>query len=132
MIKRWRDAATTGDVSFMAAILGEGGDINAKDKFGQTALMLAAVHGQSEVVRLLIGAGASFDVTAKHGLSALMLAVVNHHDAIARDLAAAGADMTLLGTEAPGFYDKTATDLARDNGQNALAAYLTEAEAAGS
>ena len=124
MIKQWRDAAISGDVSFLAEILGGGGDVNVKDKYGQTALMLAAKHGRHEVVSLLIEAGANLDVTAKYGLSALMLTIVNHHDAIARDLAAAGADFTLRGTGAPGFADKTAADLARDNGQNDLAEYL--------
>jgi ankyrin repeat protein len=108
----------------MAEILNDGGDVNAKDKFGQTALMLAAMHGRGDVVQLLIGAGAKLDVTAKFGLSALMLAVVNHNDSIARDLAAADADLTLRGTGAPGFADKTAADLARDNGQTALVEYL--------
>ena len=126
MIKQWRDAAIAGDVSSMAETLGDGGDANAKDKYGQTAVMLAATHGRDEVVKLLIAAAADLDVTAKYGLSALMLAIVNHHDAIARALAAAGADMTLRGTGAPGFHDKTAADLASDSGQEALAAHLTE------
>ena len=60
-----------------------------------------------------------------------MLAVVNHQDAIARDLAAAGADTTLRGTGSAGLFDKTAADLAGDNGQKALAAHLTDAAAAG-
>ncbi len=129
MIRQWRDAAIAGDVSSMAEILGDGGDVNVKDKYGQTAVMLAAMHGRHEVVKLLIEAAANLDVTAKYGLSALMLAVVNHHDAIARDLAAAGADTTLRGTGSAGFFDKTAADLAGDNGQTSLAAYLRQADA---
>jgi ankyrin repeat protein len=82
-------------------------------------------------VKLLTGARANLDVTAKYGLSALMLAIVNHHDAIARDLAAAGADLTLRGTGAPGFFDKTAADLAEDNGQNDLAGHIRTSEAEG-
>ncbi len=131
MIRQWRDAAIAGDVSSMAEILGDGGDVNVKDKYGQTALMLAAMHGRHEVVKLLTEAAAKLDVTAKYGLSALMLAVDNHHDAIARDLAAAGADTTLRGTGSAGFFDKTAAELAGDSGQKALAAHLTDAAAAG-
>lgn len=124
MKTKWRDAALSGDRQSLETFLADGGDIDAKDKFGQTALMLAARHGHAVAVDFLIGAGANLNVTAKYGLSAIMLAVVNHHDAIARSLAHAGADLTLRGTGAPGFFDKTAADLASDNGQTALAEFL--------
>ncbi len=128
MDKDWRDAAISGDCARLDAVLADGSDVNARDKFGQTALMLAARHGRADAVQQLIGAGAGLDVTAKYGLSATMLAVVNHHDATVRALACAGADLTLRGTGAAGFFDKTAADLARDNGQTALAEFLRQAE----
>ncbi len=105
--------------------------MNAKDKFGQTALMLAAMHGRAGAVEHLIGAGANLDVTAKYGLSATMLAVINHHEAIARALAGAGADLTLRGTGDAGFFDKTAAELALENGQPALGEFLRQAETDG-
>ena len=128
MDKGWRDAAISGDCARLDAELADGGDVNARDKFSQTALMLAARHGRADAVQRLIGAGADLDVTAKYGLSATMLAVINHHDATVRALACAGADLTLRGTGAAGFFDKTAADLARDNGQPALAEFLRQAE----
>ncbi len=127
MDKDWRDAAVSGDCPRLAAMLAHGGDVDARDKFAQTALMLAARNGRADAVERLIGAGADLDVTAKYGLSATMLAVVNLHDSIARALAQAGADLTLRGTGAPGFYDKTAADLALENGQTALAEFLRQA-----
>ncbi|MCZ6447304.1 MAG: ankyrin repeat domain-containing protein [Alphaproteobacteria bacterium] len=128
MDRDWRDAAISGDCARLDAVLADGGDVNARDKFSQTALMLAARHGRADTVQRLIGAGADLDVTAKYGLSATMLAVVNHHDAIARSLACAGADLTLRGTGAAGFFGKTAADLAVGNGQPALAELLRQAE----
>jgi ankyrin repeat protein len=128
MRKDWRDAALSGNCARLEAVLADGGDIDAKDKFGQTALMLAARHGQAGIVEILLGAGAQLDVTAKYGLSAVMLAVINHHEDIARTLAGAGADLTLRGTGDAGFFDKTAADIALENGQLALGEFLREAE----
>lgn len=129
MRREWREAAISGDGSAIRALIENGGEVDSKDEYGQTALMLAAMHGRDEAVELLIAAGADLDVTAKYGLTALMLAVVNHHDPIARSLAAAGADLSPKGSGAPGFHGKTAKDLARDNGQDGLAAFLENREA---
>ena len=106
MRKDWRDAALSGDCARLGAVLADGGDVDAKDKFGQTALMLAATHGRAGAVEILIGTGADLNVTAKYGLSAVMLAVINKHEDIARTLADAGADLTLRGTGAAGFFDR--------------------------
>jgi ankyrin repeat protein len=111
-------------VQALSAILAEGADVDARDRFGQTALMLAALHGHLEAVRLLVEFGADLDVTAKFGLSATMLAVVNHHESVARALAEAGADLRLTGTGAPGFAGSTAQDLARERGLVRLAEAL--------
>lgn len=121
MDENWRQAAIGGDIGTIDTLIAAGADINARDKYGQTALMLAAPRGHDAVARRLIAAGADLDVTAKYGLSAVMLAVINHQPAIAEALAAAGADLDLRGTGDGGFYAKTAADLARENGQTELA-----------
>jgi ankyrin repeat protein len=119
----WEDAIRRGDVEDVRAMLQVGRDPNAKDRYGQTAVMLAALLGHTEVVRLLVEAGADLDVTAKYGLSALMLAVVNHQRDIVDILAGAGADRTLRGTDA-GFAGKTALDLAEDRHDAIMVARL--------
>ena len=124
MDKDWEDAARSGDARALAEQLAVGAAVDALDRYGQSALMLAAVRGHLAAVRVLIDAGASLDTTAKHGLSATMLAAVNHHEAIARALAEAGADLSIEGSGAPGFAGKTASDLARAAGLEALAADL--------
>ena len=108
----------------VAERLEAGQDIDARDRFGQTALMRSARLGQGAVVELLIRAGAELDVTAKYGLSALMLAVLNQHVAVARALAAAGADLSLRGTGSAGFHGRTAAELAEASGQSELARVL--------
>lgn len=131
MKPEWERAAKQGDADSLAAQIDAGADVDALDRFGQSALMLAAQRGSLQAVRILIAAGANLDRTAKFGLSAMMLAVVNDHGAVARELAAAGANLRLTGSGAPGFTGKTAAQLARDRGEDALAEALSPSGQAG-
>ncbi len=128
MRPEWESAAKRGDASTLSAHLAAGTDVDSLDRFGQSALMLAAQRGHLEAVRVLIRAGANLDTTAKFGLSATMLAVVNHHEVVARALAAAGADLRLVGSGAPGFAGKSASQLANDRDLKALAEALAPPE----
>lgn len=112
----WEDAIRCGDVQIVRDLHERGADVDARDRYGQTALMLAAHTGHREVVETLIAHRANLNITAKFGLSALMLALVAGHAEVARLLAKAGADLSLRGTGAPGFADKTAYDLAVERG----------------
>jgi ankyrin repeat protein len=87
--------------------------------------MLAATRGHLAAVQVFIEAGAALDTTAKYGLSATMLAVINRHGDVARALAEAGADLRLVGTGAPGFAGKNASDIALESGQTDLAGVLS-------
>ena len=129
MKPEWEKAARRGDAAALASQIAAGADLDSRDRFGQSALMLAAVGGHLAAVRVLIDAGANLDVSAKFGLTALMLAVVNGHQAVARALASAGADLGLTGSGAPGFAGKTAADLALDRGLPELAAELSDGRA---
>ena len=112
MDRCWEDAVKCGDVEVARDLLSRGIDPNARDRHGQTGLMLAAHAGHVAVVQLLIEQGADLNVTAKFGLSALMLAVTAGHREVARVLVRAGADLRIQGSGAPGFAGKTAADLA--------------------
>lgn len=116
MTQEWQQALRKGDVDCLDHLVRQGADINAKDRYGQTGLMLAAMHGFSSVVQYLVDQGADLNFTAKYHLTALMLAVINGHVEIVRTLVAGGADQSIQGPGAPGFHEKTAMDLA--NGQN--------------
>ena len=116
----WEDAIKRGDVQIVLDLLGQGTDVDARDRYGNTALMLAAHAGQREVVETLIAHRANLNITAKFGLSALMLALVAGHAEVARLLARAGADLSVRGTGAPGFVGKTAFDLAVERGMLGL------------
>jgi ankyrin repeat protein len=120
----WENAIKRGDVQMVLDLLHRGTDVNARDRYGQTALMLAAHAGHREIVETLLARRADLNITAKFGLSALMLAVVARHAEVARVLAKAGADLSLLGTGAPGFAGKTAYDLAVERGMPELSPEL--------
>ena len=121
----WERAIRQGDVDAVRDHLRSGVDIDGLDRYGQTALMLAAHAGHREVVETLIVHGADLNITAKFGLSALMLALVGGHAEVAHLLAKAGADLSLRGTGAPGFAGKTAYDLAVERGMLELSEELS-------
>lgn len=121
----WEDAVRRGDADIMRDLLSRGIDPNARDRHGQTGLMLAAQAGYLPAVHLLIDHGVDLNATAKFGLSAVMLAVIADHKEIAQALARAGADLTLRGTGAPGFAGKTVAELAAARGWVDLAIEMT-------
>ncbi|MDH4324794.1 MAG: ankyrin repeat domain-containing protein [Betaproteobacteria bacterium] len=121
-------AAISGDVLALESLLQGGADVDARDRYGQSALMLAAHHGHLVAVEALLRHGANLDVTAKFGLSALMLAIVAGHEAVASALVRAGADLELRGSGAPGFLNKTAYELAEERRMTSLCADITKAK----
>lgn len=127
MKANWRAAAIAGDSKTIAHLIAGGENIDSRDQYGQTALMLAALNGRDEVVGLLLANGAQLNVTAKFGLSALMLAIINYHTGIAKQLVDAGADLKIRGRDA-GFYGKTARELAIDTDLRELVEYIARAE----
>jgi ankyrin repeat protein len=120
----WERASKSGDLTVLKRMIAAGHDVNATDGYGQTALMRAAHAGQPDTVAWLIEHGADLNHTSKFRLSALMLAIVGGHPQIARALVKAGADVSIRGTGAPGFHDKTAADLAEARGDPRLAAFI--------
>ncbi len=81
------EAARKGDTTEVAALLDKGADVNAKFRYGTTALFKAAERGNTEVVKLLLARGA--DVATKdtfYGMTAMTLALNNDHFDVVRAL----------------------------------------------
>ncbi len=138
MKSKWQKAAKSGDVEALGRLLQDSipseispgasakSLLDSLDKHGQTALMIAAMHGRAAAAHLLIEQRAELNHTAKFGLSALMLAVINNHAEIVRMLVEAGADLQIRGSGAPGFFQKTALDLAEGAGREELCTILRQ------
>jgi len=66
-------------------------DINIKDNNDNTALIIAAINGKTDIVKLLIENGADIDAKNKYGDTTLTIAVKYGHTDIVELLKQAGA-----------------------------------------
>lgn len=86
-------AAEIDDVSAVKSLLDGGGEINAKDQNGWTALMIAANVGNADVVRLLIDRRTDVNAVDFNRETAMMHAAATGQVEIVRLLIANGADV---------------------------------------
>jgi hypothetical protein len=81
------EAVRKGDVAAVTALLDKGVDVNAKFRYGTTALFKAAERGHTDVVKLLLARGA--DVSVKdtfYNTNAMSWALDNKHIEVVRAL----------------------------------------------
>ena len=74
------EAVRKGDAAAVRALLDKGADVNARFRYGSTALFKAAERGHVEIVKLLLARGA--DVSVKdtfYGATAMTWALDNGH-----------------------------------------------------
>jgi ankyrin repeat protein len=74
------EAVRKGDSASVTALLDKGADVNAKFRYGTTALFKAAERGHLEIVKILLARGA--DVSVKdtfYGATAMSWALQNNH-----------------------------------------------------
>ena len=87
------DAAMKGDKDAVRTLLKSGGDVNASQGDGMTALHWASIKGDAELAQMLIYAGANVKATTRlGGYSPLILAAREGHADVIAALLAAGAD----------------------------------------
>jgi len=86
-----RRAAEIGAVPELQTLLGQQGDIDARDESGRTALMLATLHGQARAVDMLLAHGADPNAADGQGVTPLQAAIAGDRPAIAAALRRAGA-----------------------------------------
>jgi len=91
--EKFLDAAQKGNLQKAQKALRAGANVDAKDKYDQTALMLASHCGLTDLVGLLIKAGANVNAKYKDGCTALTWASMNFNTDIVELLIKAGADI---------------------------------------
>src|SRR5687768_18543704 len=87
------EAVRKGDVAAVTTALDKGADVNAKFRYGATALFKAAERGHTEIAKVLLERGA--DVKVKdtfYGATAMTWAVNNKHVGVIRLLLEKSAD----------------------------------------
>jgi ankyrin repeat protein len=81
------EAARKGDVAAVTSLLDQGADVNAKFRYGTTALFKASERGHTDVVKVLLARGA--DATVKdtfYSATAMTWALNNNHFEVVRAL----------------------------------------------
>jgi ankyrin repeat protein len=87
------EAARKGDAAEVKAVLDKGADVNAKFRYGATALFKAAERGHTEVVKVLIERGADVNVKDTfYGATAMSWALQKGHTGVVRAILAKSAE----------------------------------------
>ena len=87
------NAIWAGNAKEAKALLEQGADVNAMDRFQESVLMCAVKNRHVEIVKLLLAAGANVNFVNRFQESVLMRAVKNGHVEIAKLLIDAWADV---------------------------------------
>ena len=82
-----------GHLEVVKLLIENGADVNAKNEDGKTALMRASREGHLEVVKYLIENGADVNAKSNNGWTALMRASYNGHLEVVKYLIENGADV---------------------------------------
>ena len=90
--ERLRIAAYKGDSEESSQLIAEGAEIDAKNEYGNTALMIAAIEGHLEIVKALLAGGADVNARTTGGVTALFAAESGGHTAVVEILKRAGAN----------------------------------------
>jgi len=87
------EAVRKGDAAAVTAALDKGADVNAKFRYGTTALFKAAERGNAEVTKVLLERGAELNVKDTfYGATALSWALQNDHFSVVQLLLSKGAE----------------------------------------
>lgn len=87
------DFARSGDTHSLTEAYERGFPIDARDPDGNTALMMAAYHGNADTVEMLIERGANINIPNNRNQSPIAGAIFKGEDEVVHTLRAAGADL---------------------------------------
>ena len=77
----WKAAIYKGDAGALRVLLDKGLDVNSRDGYGRTLLMVAGFYGNSEMIKMLLDRNADISRKQKDGYTALTLSL-QHADIV--------------------------------------------------
>ncbi|MCK5644078.1 MAG: ankyrin repeat domain-containing protein, partial [Gammaproteobacteria bacterium] len=96
-LKILSESMTREDIGKIQEAIQAGADVNVRNKYGVTPLMMASQNGHVEVVKLLLAAKANVNAVDKtDGVTPLLIASVKGHTEIVKLLIAAKADVNAV------------------------------------
>ena len=121
-------AAQRGDLNALQPLFAKGANVDARNRWGATALMFASEAGQLETVRALVEAGADVNAHNQGGDTPMMMAAGGGYMEIAKLLQSRGADVNAV-TIPSQKSGMTALMFAAINGHVAMIVWLVEHKA---
>ena len=112
-------ACDAGKVAEAKGLIAEGAPVDWQNEYGQTSLDMASKFGYTEIVMLLLETKCDTNVTNKDGDAPLIRAARNNNMTTARELAWSLCDLKIRNKKG-----KTAAEVAKERGHDALAEYL--------
>ena len=91
------DAANDGNIEAVKQHLADGADVNAKNDFGSTPLIAAALKGHKEIAELLISQGADVNAKNNRGQTPLDWAEVEIADLLRKHGGKTGEELKAAG-----------------------------------
>ncbi len=97
--KKLLDFAKLSDIAGVVSSINSGANVNARDDFGWTPVMVAAENGSETILRILLKNGGNVNVRNKYDWTPLMYAARNNHYSIVKLLLKNGAETSLVNSE---------------------------------
>jgi CubicO group peptidase (beta-lactamase class C family) len=107
-------AALQGDIDTVRQHIEAGSELNERDAYGSTPLVVAITFGKAEVAQALLGAGADPETRNNDGSAPLQIAAFLGHTEIVRALLDAGTDRHSRNIVGSTAYDVVAAPLDSD------------------
>jgi CubicO group peptidase (beta-lactamase class C family) len=109
-------AALKGNIEAVRQHIKAGSDLNEKDAYGSTPLIVATVFGKTEVARALIEAGADMKIRDNYGSTPLHIAALLGRTEIVKALLDKGANKYLRNNAGSSAFDIVAAPFEEDKG----------------
>lgn len=107
-------AVLQGNIDVVRQHIASGSDLDQKDAYGSTPLIIAVTFGKKDVAKTLIGAGANLEITNNEGSSPLQVAALFGRIEIVESLLTNGTNRYYRNDEGSTAYDIVAAPFEED------------------